>query len=351
MRCCRLDPSYNPAIIPPAPANIVNNGYLGTTRTQALNWIDTLQDLGQVDPTVTADTPSYAAFIQDGQRSFVAFNPTSQTIAVTFHDAQSGAVLAVLTVGAGQTVTQLGSGQLITDRLEDYQVPNSGTSLYLLSSNNQNSLGLQPGTAVPNPNGNPLDINSYVGTFADVPANPNASDAFPGNANSLTFVSSPINGTPIAGDSTEFQLFLDNLLTWSYNTPAPNATYGRQYGPGVVQNTSLGTPSFDIEISYQFNDSNDPTGANATFTDRVEWYTAKLQPNNQFVIYDTTVPDPTVSFSPLFNQANLVNQPFQPMIDGRVKVQIWGGATNATAGPKDFAISVNTIAEMARTSH
>ncbi len=88
--------------------------------------------LGQVDPTVTADTPSYAAFIQDGQRSFVAFNPTSQTIEVTFHDAQSGAVLAELTVGVGQLVTQLGSGQLLTDRLEDYQVPNQGASLYLL---------------------------------------------------------------------------------------------------------------------------------------------------------------------------------------------------------------------------
>ena len=137
----RLDPGFNPVIIPPAPDNIVRNGYLGTTRTQALNWIDTLQELGQVDPTVTADGPSYAAFIQDGRRSFVAFNPTGQSVAVTFHDAQSGAVLAVLTVGPGQMVTQLASGQLITDRLEDFQVPDQGTSLYLLSSNGQDTLG------------------------------------------------------------------------------------------------------------------------------------------------------------------------------------------------------------------
>src|SRR5262249_52599392 len=82
----RIDPSYNPAIIPPAPDNIVNNGSLGTTRTQALNWIYTLQQLGQVDPTVVADGPSYAAFTKDGARSFVAYNPTGQTTEVTFRD-------------------------------------------------------------------------------------------------------------------------------------------------------------------------------------------------------------------------------------------------------------------------
>jgi hypothetical protein len=325
----RIDPAYNPAIIPPASDNLVNNGYRGTTRTQALNWIYTLQELGQVDPTVIADTPSYAAFIKDGQRTFVAYNPTDSVFAVTFHDAQSGAVLAILTVQPGEMLTQLGSGQLITDHLDQSRQSNQGTSLYLLSTSGQNTLGTQPGTGVPDPNGNPLDIATYKNTFADVPANPNGTDTYPGDAEALTFVSGPINGVPIPGGKTEFQLFLDNVLTWN-NPPAQDPTYGRQNGPGVVQNTFLRDPNVNIEIDYQFNDSN---GQTPTFTDRVECYTAKLQPNNEYVLYDTTVPDPTVSFNQNFDAPNLVNQPLQPMVDGRVRVRIWGGAVTAGMTP------------------
>jgi hypothetical protein len=342
----RIDPGANTGIIPPAPDNLVNNGYRGTTRTQALNWIDALQVLGQVDPTVIATTPSYAAFIKNGQRSYVAYNPTAHPLDVEFKDAQSGAVLAVLTVQPGQMLTQLASGQWITDQLGQVTPANQGSSLFLLSSTGQNTLGARPGTAVPNAAGNPLDINTYKDTFADVPANPNGTDSYPGDGNALVFTSGPITGVPIPGGKTEMQLFLDNVLTWN-NPPAADPVYGRQYGPGVVQNRFLGTPNVNIEVDYQFDDSN---GQAPTFTDRIEWYTAKLTPNNQFVLYDTTVADPAVGFNQNFNAANLVNQPFEPMNEGRVRVRIWGGAVNAGMTSKDFALSVNTVPEMARTS-
>src|SRR5262249_23692693 len=151
-----LDPAHNPVVIPPAPDNIVRNGYTGTTRTQALNWVFTLQQLGQVDPTVTADVPEYAVFIKDGRRSFVAFNPGSSPIQATFQHAQGGAVLAVLTVQPGQTVTQLASDQLIDDGLGQAKAAGTGANLYLMSSGGQNTLASTPGTAVPANNGNPL---------------------------------------------------------------------------------------------------------------------------------------------------------------------------------------------------
>ena len=126
------------------------------------------------------------------------------------------------------------------------------------------------------------------------------------------------------GGQTDFQLFLDNLLTWN-NAPTPDPGFGRQYGPGVVQNEFLNTPNVIIQVAYQFNDSNDPTGAKATFTDRVETYTAKLQPNNQWYIYDTSRPRHGLALS---NAASLVNQPFQPMVNGRVKITLWAGSNS-----------------------
>jgi len=40
--------------------------------------------LGTVDPSVTANTPHYAAFLKAGQRSYMTWNPTSQPTLVTF---------------------------------------------------------------------------------------------------------------------------------------------------------------------------------------------------------------------------------------------------------------------------
>jgi hypothetical protein len=219
-------------------------------------------------------------------------------------------------------VTQLASGQLITDRLGLAGSPVQGTNLFLLSDGTSNTLGTQPGTGVPDPNGNPLDINTYKNTFADVPANNNGNDLYPGDAMALTFISGPITGMPIPGGKTAFQLFLDNVLTWN-NPPAPDPAYGRQYGPGIVQNTYLKDPNVNIEVDYQFVVSGNQQ---PTFTVRVEWYTAKLQPNNEFEIYDPTTADPTVSFNQGFNTSVLVNQPLRPMQDGRVRIRIWGGA-------------------------
>ena len=116
----RLDPAFNPVIIPPAPDKRAQKRvHRHLTRTQALNWIYTLQQLGQVDPTVIANALRLRRFHPGTgcSRSFVAFNPGSSPLQVTFRDAQSSAVLAVLSLQPHQMVTQLPSGQLINDSL------------------------------------------------------------------------------------------------------------------------------------------------------------------------------------------------------------------------------------------
>lgn len=352
----RLDPSINSALIPPAPDNIVNNQYLGTTRLQALNWIYNLAQLGQVDTTVVADKPSYAVFIKNGQRSFVAYNAsTSNVLTVTFTDSLSNTVLATLTVQPGQMLTQLASGQRITNQLNQARAASLGTSLYLRkvdSSTNTGVLNAQPGSGVPDPNAKTdaqkLNPATYANTFATVPVNPMAAqtgDAFPGDANVLTYLSGPLNGTYLPGGKTAFQLFMDNLVTWT--TPHSqfplDPKYGPQYGPGVVQSTVFGSPNVIVEISYTFNGTN-----GLTYTDRVERYLMQLSSNNQYYIYDTTSSHPGITFSKDFDPSTLANQPFQNMVNGGVRIRIWGGASSSVI--KEFSISSDSTPEMARTS-
>ena len=61
-------------------------------RAMAYHWIATLQALGHVDRTVTADWPAAMAFVRKAQRTYVAYNVTDKPVAVRFSD---GTVLPV----------------------------------------------------------------------------------------------------------------------------------------------------------------------------------------------------------------------------------------------------------------
>lgn len=58
----------------------------GETLAHEYAWISSLQALGQVDSTVTANTPYYAVFNSGGTISHVAFNPSTSPVTVTFSD-------------------------------------------------------------------------------------------------------------------------------------------------------------------------------------------------------------------------------------------------------------------------
>ena len=68
-------------------------------------WISSLQDLGQVDAGVTANTPFYAVFNLNGKVSHVAFNPSTSPLTVTFSD---GATLSLAadTMGSDSSLVQ-----------------------------------------------------------------------------------------------------------------------------------------------------------------------------------------------------------------------------------------------------
>ena len=50
------------------------------------HWIGTLQALGTVDHTVTADVPTAVTFTRAGKRTHVAYNSSARTVTVRFSD-------------------------------------------------------------------------------------------------------------------------------------------------------------------------------------------------------------------------------------------------------------------------
>ncbi|UOE95402.1 glycosyl hydrolase [Alkalihalobacillus sp. LMS39] len=58
----------------------------GSTKAQTYHWIHNLYELGQVDPTVTADHPIYAVFTKNGERTYIAYNYSDKPITVHFSD-------------------------------------------------------------------------------------------------------------------------------------------------------------------------------------------------------------------------------------------------------------------------
>ncbi|MFC5099598.1 hypothetical protein, partial [Kibdelosporangium philippinense] len=56
----------------------------GESRAHTFHWLRNLAALGQVDTTVTANTPLYSVFTKNGARTYVASNRSTAPITVNF---------------------------------------------------------------------------------------------------------------------------------------------------------------------------------------------------------------------------------------------------------------------------
>ncbi|ABX04072.1 Ricin B lectin [Herpetosiphon aurantiacus DSM 785] len=56
----------------------------GETKAHTYHWIRNLKQLGSIDTSITANTPTYAVFNKNGVRTYVAWNPTANPLTVTF---------------------------------------------------------------------------------------------------------------------------------------------------------------------------------------------------------------------------------------------------------------------------
>ncbi len=361
----RLDPDQNPAFVATSQTDPgFKGGYLGTNRFVALNWVYALQQLGQVDYSVVADTTSYGVFLKDGQRTFVAANPTAAPLKVTFRDRASGVVIGSFIVQPGQTLTYRPDGSVLSDS-SGVAALSRGTSLYLSKPAGQDpnmpsglTLSKTPGTTNPQPisPANPTQkqiLASYAGTYTQVPKRPGDAGNIGNTAPDLlsgiiSFGVTGLNGA-YNGGATGLQLFLNNALTWK-DDPGGTKPFGDQYGPGVVQNDAFGHPTAVIEVRYHFNSN--------PLDDRVETYTAQLSGVNQFNLYDNLTPasgviDPNIPRdTSLTLQAGLSQlRPFQSMTNGSVTVRMWQGTwATGDLSHKEFSVSVSADPDLARSS-
>lgn len=59
----------------------------GESKAHTYHWLGNMKKMGQVDTTVTASIPTYAVFRDKlGEKSYVAFNPTGDSLTVTYSD-------------------------------------------------------------------------------------------------------------------------------------------------------------------------------------------------------------------------------------------------------------------------
>ena len=78
------------AFINPPKAISLYNSYpdrelkFGVSDAQTYHWLHSMNALGRVDATITANSPIAAAFTQNGQTNYVAHNYTNQPVTVTF---------------------------------------------------------------------------------------------------------------------------------------------------------------------------------------------------------------------------------------------------------------------------
>lgn len=113
----------NTGIADPGPfgaltrANTPHKIFYGAMNMQAKHWAYSLNALGQIDVSVIADTPGYAVFCKGasgvkcggGTRTFAIYNAGSNTISVTFKDAETGATVQTVSAAAHALTTQIGT--------------------------------------------------------------------------------------------------------------------------------------------------------------------------------------------------------------------------------------------------
>ncbi|WP_160645551.1 glycosyl hydrolase [Chengkuizengella marina] len=86
------------------------------TEPHYYSWIHNMVALGAYDSSITANTPSYAVFNKNGERTYVAYNPTNTDLVVQFSDG------SVVTVPPGELIAEKDPDQLLADAGENIVV-------------------------------------------------------------------------------------------------------------------------------------------------------------------------------------------------------------------------------------
>lgn len=155
----------------------------GDSRAHTFHWLRNLASLGQVDTTITANTPLYAVFTRNGARTYVAANRTTAPITVTFSNGTTLTVQPGRTATTGAITWQGGSGP------GNPPIPGPSSTFYVNTSALSTTAGTSTTSAVISSAGG--------GHWVDTPHNP------------LTYTACGFNGTYDSTKTTQFTLKVD----------------------------------------------------------------------------------------------------------------------------------------------
>jgi hypothetical protein len=160
----------------------------GESRAHTFHWLRNLSALGQVDTSITANTPLYAVFTKNGARTYVAANRGTSALTVTFSNGTTLTVQPGRTATTGAITWQGGSGPG-TPPTDPPPGGGTGNTFYVTSS----ALSTTAGSGATN-----ATISSAGGANWD--GNPH---------NPLTYTACGINGTYDSSRTTQFTLKID----------------------------------------------------------------------------------------------------------------------------------------------
>lgn len=133
----------------------------GETRAHTYYWLHSLKSLGEVDKSVTANLPNYAVFLNDDVRTYLAYNPTSSTINVSFSDGES------FDIPAGELVSEIRNiGSPTSDDIDFEPAGNGADWTWNVFENDWNP----PLEIVSNPDPSGLNTSDTVAKFTALDA-------------------------------------------------------------------------------------------------------------------------------------------------------------------------------------
>jgi endoglucanase Acf2 len=160
----------------------------GESRAHTFQWIRNLVALGQVDTTVTANTPLYAVFTKNGARTYVASNRGTAPLTVTFSTGTTLTVQPGRTATTGAITWQGGSAPGTPPTTTPPPPPGKSSTFYV----NTSALSTTAGTA-----GTNATISAAGGNFDGTPHNP------------VTYTACGFTGAYDSTKTTQFALSVD----------------------------------------------------------------------------------------------------------------------------------------------
>ena len=288
----------------------------GESKAHTFHWIDNLATLGNVDASLTANSPLAAAFTKNGKKTYVVGNIGTSALTVTFSDGTK------LTAPAGKTVA---SGA------QNWSGGNAGAAGSQPTTDPTSTpTGTPTGPASSTPTGSPS--STPTGSPSSTPTGPGSSTPTSGPTSS-----SP-TGTPTSTPSVgsgKLYLRSDGTLgasqaAGSVTLPAANCqcdgspTNAKTFtADGLTLGLAAGAPTFDLYVdagtgvgsATQIRISFDLTGDGSW--DRVETYR-----------YFPTDPVPGYEHYTQSQQLLSASGTLGSLHNGKIKVEVWSAIGN-----------------------